>query len=60
MSDRLLSRKFILAVLSLLATSALCWFGKIADGVFATVIVATVGAYLTANVAQKVKVDAKP
>jgi hypothetical protein len=50
---QLLSRKFILAVLSLLAVSVLCWFGKIEAGVFATVVVATVGAYLTANVAQK-------
>lgn len=53
MATKLLSRKFIVAVLSLLAVSVLCWFGKIAEGVFATVMVATVGAYLAANVAQK-------
>jgi predicted PurR-regulated permease PerM len=51
--DKLTSRKFMLAVLSLLCSVGLVWFGKIADGVFATVIVATVGAYLTANVVQK-------
>jgi hypothetical protein len=53
MNDRLTSRKFILAVLSLLSASALVWFDKIDGGVFATVMVATVGAYLTANVTQK-------
>lgn len=53
MTDRLFSRKFILAVLSLLSAFVLCWFKRIDAGVFATVIVATVGAYLTANVAQK-------
>jgi hypothetical protein len=51
--EKLMSRKFILAFLSMLAVSVLCWFGKIEAGVFATVVVATVGAYLTANVAQK-------
>ncbi len=53
MLNKLASRKFILATLSLLSVSVLCWFGKIEAGVFATVVVATVGAYLTANVAQK-------
>jgi len=47
--DKLTSRKFILAVLALVSASALCWFGHIADGVYATVITATVGGYLAAN-----------
>ncbi len=51
--ERLTSRKFVLAVLSLAVNAALAWFGKIDAGVYATVTVATVGAYLTANVAQK-------
>lgn len=51
--NRLISRKFIAAVLTLLSASLLCWFGKIVDGVYATVVVATVGAYMAANVAQK-------
>ncbi len=51
---RLSSRKFILAVLSLLASTGLCWFGHIADGVYATVLTATVGAYIAGNVLQKV------
>jgi hypothetical protein len=53
--NKLLSRKFIVSVLSLVSVSVLVWFGKIDDGVFATCLVATVGAYLAANVAQKVK-----
>jgi hypothetical protein len=51
---RLSSRKFILAVLSLLTSTGLCWFGHIADGVYATVLTATVGAYMASNVIQKV------
>jgi hypothetical protein len=53
MPSELLSRKFLLAAASLVSLSVLTWFGKIADGVYATGLVATVGAYLTANVAQK-------
>ena len=51
--DRLTSRKFILAMLALVSASVLCWFGHIADGVYATVVSATVGAYLASNVLQK-------
>ena len=47
------SRKFILALLSLLSASVLCYFGHIADGVYSAVVVATVGAYMAANVSQK-------
>ena len=54
---RLSSRKFILAVLSLLASTGLCWFGHIADGVYATVVTATVGAYIAGNVLQKVNTN---
>ena len=46
-------RKFAVAVLAILCASALCWFGKIADGVYSTIIVATVSGFLAANVAQK-------
>ncbi len=51
--DRLTSRKFMLATLALVSASVLCWLGNIDDGVYATVVVATVGAYLSANVIQK-------
>lgn len=51
---RLSSRKFILAVLSLISATGLVWAGHISDGVYSAVMLATVGAYVTANVVQKV------
>lgn len=51
--DRFKSRKFILALLSLASATALCYTGHIADGVYSAVVIATVGAYLAANVTQK-------
>ena len=47
------SRKFILAMLALASATALCWYGRIADGVYSAVVIATVGAYITGNVVQK-------
>lgn len=47
------SRKFVLALLSLVALLALCWADKIEGGQFITGLVATVGAYMAANVSQK-------
>lgn len=51
--SRLTSRKFIVTVLSLLSATALCALGHIHEGVYSTVMVASVGAYLAANVTQK-------
>jgi len=51
--DTFRSRKFVLAVLALASATMLCWFGRIADGVYSAVAIATIGGYLTANVAQK-------
>lgn len=48
------SRKFILACASLLSATVLVWFGHISDGVYSAIMIATVGAYVTANVGQKV------
>ena len=47
------SRKFILAVASLLSATGLCIAGHIADGVYSAVVIATVGAYIAGNVVQK-------
>lgn len=47
------SRKFLVAIGSLVSATILCWNHMIADGVYSVVMIATVGAYLTANVAQK-------
>lgn len=47
------SRKFLLALLVLISATALVWFGKISDGVYSAVVIASVAAYITGNVAQK-------
>lgn len=51
--NRFLSRKFILALLSLGSAHYLTSKGLIADGVYSAVVIATVGAYMAGNVAQK-------
>jgi len=51
-------RKFLASVLSIVSATALCWTGHIADGVYSAVMIATVGAYIAGNVAQKA--TAKP
>jgi len=50
----LLSRKFLLATLTLALASTLVWLGHIEPLLWRDVVVATVGAYITGNVAQKV------
>jgi len=47
------SKKFSLAILSVISCSGLMWAEKISDGVYSTIMVATIGAYLAANVIQK-------
>ena len=51
--SKLLSRKFIIAALAILSATILVAVGCIADGVYATVVVATITAYFSANVIQK-------
>ena len=51
--NRYASRKFILALLSLGSATLLVSMGAIADGVYSAVVIATVGAYIAGNVAQK-------
>jgi L-lactate utilization protein LutB len=48
-------RRFLLCVGCGIATTALTAFGKIGGEVYATVIIATVGAYITGNTFQKVR-----
>lgn len=46
-------RKFLLALFSLTSATLLVWFGHIADGVYSAVTIATCGAYIAGNIAQK-------
>jgi uncharacterized membrane protein YeaQ/YmgE (transglycosylase-associated protein family) len=46
-------RKFFLTLGCGVACTLLVWFTKISDAVFATIILGTVGAYITGNVYQK-------
>ncbi len=54
--SRFASRKFILALLTLASATALVATDHIADGVYSAVVIATVGAYIAGNVAQKATV----
>lgn len=47
-------RKFILAMSVLASSSVLCVCHHIADGVYSAVVIATAGAYIVGNVAQKI------
>lgn len=55
---RMTSRKFLLALASLVAASTLLWFGHIEPMVWRDVVIATIGAYITANVTQRVMTKA--
>lgn len=54
--DQFGGRKFILAVSVLASASALCAYHHISDGVYSAVVIATAGAYIAGNVAQKLGV----
>jgi len=49
----LLSRKFLFALSVLISLSVLCWNGKIEAGIYSVGVVTLIGAFYTANVAQK-------
>lgn len=48
-----LSRKFLLALFTLVSASYLVYNKNISDGVYSSVVIACVAAYITGNVAQK-------
>jgi len=48
-------RRFILAILANLITAGLVLAGKLGDAVYATVVIATVGAYIAGNTVQKLQ-----
>jgi hypothetical protein len=47
------SRKFVLALLTLLLANVQVWFGKIEPAIYLSLITAIVGAYMAANYLQK-------
>lgn len=51
--NKIYSRKFIVVVMSILCTAALMYLGKISDGVYSAVVMASVAAYIAGNVVQK-------
>ena len=53
--DTIGGRRFLLTVATQISVTALVWFGKISDDVYSVVVLATVAAYITGNVVQKVK-----
>ena len=57
---RFLSRKFIAALASLASAHWLVSERLIADGVYSAVVIATVAAYIAANVAQKATAKQEP
>lgn len=58
--NRLTSRKFLLALLTLCITAWLCAVGHIGEGVYSAVVIGTVGAYMAANVVQRVAAKDAP
>lgn len=58
--DTIGGRRFLMTIGAGIATTALQWFGKLdnAGSTYSVVVIATVAAYITGNVTQKLK--AKP
>ena len=54
------SRRFLLALGAGVVCTVLVWFGKIDGAVFASVVIATVAAYITGNTVQKVRGGVAP
>lgn len=48
-------RRFLLTVATQVSVTTLVWFAKISDDVYSVVVLATVAAYITGNVVQRVK-----
>jgi hypothetical protein len=53
-------RRFLLALSTNVITAILVLADKVSDTVYATVIIATVGAYIAGNTAQKLRGTAAP
>lgn len=46
-------RKYSACLIAVSLASILCWYGKIGDQVYATVVLATVGAFIAGNTLAK-------
>ena len=53
MLQKLGGRKFLIALIATLGNIGLVWFAKIEPGVYSTVSIAIIGAYIAGNVVQK-------
>ena len=51
-------RRFLISIGCGAVTALLCWYGKVSGEVYATVVLGTVGGYITGNVWQR-NIDAK-
>lgn len=51
--SRYASRKFVLALFAIVSATALVGFGKIEGTIYSAIMMAALGAYSVANVAQK-------
>lgn len=58
--NRFLSRKFLAAMAALGSAHWLVLTGRIADGVYSAVVIATVAVYIAGNVAQKATAKGAP
>jgi hypothetical protein len=58
--DRYGGRKFLLTLATYVGNSVMLWFGKLDQLTYRDAFIATVGAFLTANVIEKVKGVAQP
>ena len=52
---RLGGRRFVLSIGAALVTSWLTWAGRVDGGIYAAVVLGTVGAYITGNTVQRVR-----
>lgn len=48
-------RRFLLTVASAITSFILVWFAKISGEVYATITISTIAAYITGNVAQRIR-----
>jgi len=55
----LISRKFIVTILSLVSVHWLMNYNIITDSIYSTVVLATVAVYISGNVYQKINADSR-